>query len=255
MTQIAIDFFALAAVAACSSAPPDDDEPGPAEPASEPLEPGRFRLVAFYDLRPIDWDTGKRVPLTAGDGHECDRCGREHAKCYEVADDSSGRSWILGVRCMGRALDGWHPGKPVLAAARKAEREAARAAARDRMRAHAEGFAAALIMRRGELPEPVSTFVDEPVPCEDRTKRVHRVAGWTVYAASLPWEGADAWALRRRCYTTIARKLEQDQPYSRARREMVDLAVSIAIDLERNDHRVAGWIRQALRSVNNPAGI
>jgi hypothetical protein len=260
-TQLAIDFLALAAVAATSSAPPDE-EPAP-EPAPEPLEPGRFRLVAYYDLRPIDWDTGKRVPLSPGEGHECDRCGRDHARCYEVADETTGRRWILGERCMGKALDGWNPGKPILAAARKAEREAARAAASDRMRAHAEGFAAALLLRRGEIPAATSDFRDEAVPFEDRTRRVQYVAGQRInpdHVRSVGFEERDAWMLRRQCYEGIAREIEKARrdaggEYSSKRREMIELALTVTREIEERDHRVAYWIDRVVRCVKNPAGL
>jgi len=35
----------------------------------------KFRIVGYRDLRPVDWLSGKRMPLDPGEGHTCDRCG------------------------------------------------------------------------------------------------------------------------------------------------------------------------------------
>lgn len=58
-----------------------------------------MRVTGFYDMRPIDWVSGKRMPLEAGMGHVCDRCGREHALVYEVTDDETGKVYKVGSGC------------------------------------------------------------------------------------------------------------------------------------------------------------
>jgi len=256
MTQLALEFIAATAIAIASPAPAEP-APAPAAVAAPPddeptFEPGRFELVAVHDLRPIDWLTGKREPLAAGDGHECDRCGRLHAICYEVRDTKTGRSWVLGVRCMGIALDGWSPDKKVLAAARREEREAARAAAADRMRGVAEQYAVELL--RHTIPEPVATYTLEPVGFDKKVAVVHRVAGRVVPCDDEfrhhSFEEHDAKATRRACYETIRNGLEQGREDRSARREMTDLALTIVREKEEFDISVTCWVSSAVAAMN-----
>jgi hypothetical protein len=58
-----------------------------------------MRVVKYYDLRPVDWASGKRVPLPAGECHVCDRCGAEHAVVYVVEDTESGKTYSVGATC------------------------------------------------------------------------------------------------------------------------------------------------------------
>lgn len=58
-----------------------------------------FRVVGYRDLRPLDWVSGKRLPLEAGEGHICDRCGAEHAVVFEVLDDETGKHYAVGSSC------------------------------------------------------------------------------------------------------------------------------------------------------------
>jgi hypothetical protein len=57
------------------------------------------RVTGFYDMRPVDWVSGKRMPLEDGMGHFCDRCGREHALVYELTDDDNGKTYKVGSGC------------------------------------------------------------------------------------------------------------------------------------------------------------
>lgn len=34
-----------------------------------------FKVIDYYDMRPLDWLSGKRMLLEPGAGHLCDRCG------------------------------------------------------------------------------------------------------------------------------------------------------------------------------------
>lgn len=56
-------------------------------------------VVGYRDLRPLDWVSGKRMPLAPGEGHICDRCGREHAVLYEVLDDAANKTYVVGSGC------------------------------------------------------------------------------------------------------------------------------------------------------------
>lgn len=58
-----------------------------------------FRVKGYRDLRPIDWMSGKRMPLAPGEGHICDRCGAEHAVVYEVRDEETGKEYAVGSSC------------------------------------------------------------------------------------------------------------------------------------------------------------
>jgi hypothetical protein len=85
----------------------------------------RLKVVGYTDLRPIDWFTGKRVPLTKGEGNICDRCGAEHAIVFTLADLDTREQWKVGSGCAKRAF-GFDPEKDVEAKrlVKASEREA-----------------------------------------------------------------------------------------------------------------------------------
>lgn len=80
------------------------------------------QLLSVTDLRPIDWQSGKRLAIPAEACNVCDRCGKLHVKVYEVlADDMI---YHVGSGCCKR-LFGWEPEKKdVLAKERIAEAKA-----------------------------------------------------------------------------------------------------------------------------------
>lgn len=61
-----------------------------------------MRVVGYRDLRPVDWASGRRVPLEPGEGHLCDRCGAEHAVVYELLDEVTGKHYAVGSTCAKR---------------------------------------------------------------------------------------------------------------------------------------------------------
>jgi len=67
-------------------------------------------VVGYRDLRPLDWLSGKRMPLPPGEGHICDRCGAEHAIVYEVEDDTTGKVYAVGSGCAKQQF-GFEPDK------------------------------------------------------------------------------------------------------------------------------------------------
>lgn len=69
-----------------------------------------MRVVGYRDLRPVNWFTGKREPLAAGEGHICDRCGAEHAIVFEVEDTETGKVYAVGSRCATQQF-GFEPDK------------------------------------------------------------------------------------------------------------------------------------------------
>lgn len=69
-----------------------------------------YRVIDYYDLRPLDWMSGKRMPLEPGEGHVCDRCGAEHAVVYVVEDTETGRTYRVGSGCAKQSF-GFDPEK------------------------------------------------------------------------------------------------------------------------------------------------
>lgn len=122
-----------------------------------------FRLRAVRDMRPIDFLTGKRVPLEAGEGSVCDRCGREHVVVWEIEETTPGRSrtWSVGSRCGPRILDGWSPEGDELRKARTVDRDGAR----DRA---ARAAASELLRRVRELDVPLPGWTRRPNEWSDR---------------------------------------------------------------------------------------
>lgn len=88
----------------------------------------QYRVVDYYDLRPVDWASGKRMPLEPGEGHICDRCEAEHALVYVVEDTSAGKLYRVGSGCAKKSF-GFDPEKDAgaksLVKTRKVEAEEA----------------------------------------------------------------------------------------------------------------------------------
>ena len=110
---------------------------------AEPKEP-EWRIHSIEDMRPIDWDTGKRVPLEAGSGATCERCGKEHAIVYHMEHKKTGQHTCVGSGCGPGMAGGTHN---IDDKTRKdAEREA-----KDKVRVQA----------RAKIDQWVSAIVDE----------------------------------------------------------------------------------------------
>jgi hypothetical protein len=67
-----------------------------------------YAVVDYYDLRPLDWVSGKRMPLEPGEGHVCDRCGAEHAIVYVVEYLVTHKTYSVGSGC-AKASFGFDP--------------------------------------------------------------------------------------------------------------------------------------------------
>lgn len=67
-----------------------------------------YTVIDYYDLRPLDWVSGKRMPLEPGEGHVCDRCGAEHAIVYVVKDLTTHKTYRVGSGC-AQASFGFDP--------------------------------------------------------------------------------------------------------------------------------------------------
>lgn len=66
------------------------------------------QLLSVIDLRPIDFQSGKRLAIPADAMNVCDRCGKLHVKVYEVMADNA--IYNVGSGCCKR-LFGWEPAK------------------------------------------------------------------------------------------------------------------------------------------------
>jgi len=83
----------------------------------------KMKVIGYVDLRPVNWFTGKRDPIKAGEGHICDRCGAEHAVVYTLLDTDSKEQFKVGSGCAQRAF-GFDPDKdPLVRKAIKAEKQ------------------------------------------------------------------------------------------------------------------------------------
>lgn len=121
-----------------------------------------WRLVAVRDVRPVDLDTGKRIDLPADMLPECCRCGRRHAKVYEVTDGARVRT--VGSGCVRAAFDGWEPTAEELRTARKVERKALEDARRASIAARAAELLPAAVAVLASVPAPavLSTRTTDP---------------------------------------------------------------------------------------------
>lgn len=91
----------------------------PTSPSPAP----HWRLLRVFDVRPIDFMSGKRAPISDEDRENlprCNRCGKPHAKVYEVTDGR--RTLAVGSGCVKIACDGWEPRAEEIKAVLSAER-------------------------------------------------------------------------------------------------------------------------------------
>ena len=99
-----------------------------------------YKLISVYDLREIDEFTGERLPLLAGEGNICNRCGREHAKVYQVRREQDGKEFTVGSTCC-KKLFGWEPEKEETKRLEKEAKKLAESRARERLEAIATPIA------------------------------------------------------------------------------------------------------------------
>lgn len=62
-----------------------------------------WELEGIYDVRPIDWFSGKRTSIPDDELPECSRCGKKHNKVYQVTSNK-GRSMTVGSGCWKRVV-------------------------------------------------------------------------------------------------------------------------------------------------------
>jgi len=187
-------------------------------------------VVGYYDMRPVDWASGRRMPLSPGEGHVCDRCGAEHAVVYVVTDTETGSHYRVGSSC-AQAQFGFDVGRDAeakkLVKTYKQQAEAELDQLRQKMVAEAARQVASEI-RGLEIPPYVADTAKYPgVVCircgdgmalergrtEDETKQV-ALQGWVEHrvAERVPagWNEVEVvlhdWQPRHK--VSMARKLE-----------------------------------------------
>lgn len=80
--------------------PKSKGEKKPPKPqAEEHVVKQNWKIVRVRDLRPIDWDSGERIPLDPADAPECDRCGRKHQVVYEMQSEDGKHAALVGSGC------------------------------------------------------------------------------------------------------------------------------------------------------------
>lgn len=176
-------------------------------------------LLAITDLRPVDWFSGKRLPLTIEEMAECHRCGRKHAIVWTVEVTEHGKAphtFDVGSSCGKKMIaEGLLP--DLEPASVKAARKAARKRNTDAKRAEVEKHA----RRVGELV----AALDMPAPtCTAR--RIKKYAGGL---------DLDAWACGDVTTTTAAgtdddgmrRRLADDWRRARAAELLTDVPDSL----------------------------
>lgn len=118
-------------------------------------------LLAVTDLRPIDWYTGKRLPLTINELAECHRCGRKHAIVWTVEVTEPGkppRVFDVGSSCGKKMVaEGLLPDlEPAsVKAARKAARNRNTATKRAEVEKHARRVGT--LVAALDMPAPTCT--------------------------------------------------------------------------------------------------
>ena len=80
------------------------------------------KLISVTDLRPIDFQSGKRLAIPVSECNVCDRCQALHVKVYEVEAD--GVVYNVGSGCC-RKMFGWEPAKEVVLTAEKVAKDRA----------------------------------------------------------------------------------------------------------------------------------
>lgn len=80
------------------------------------------KLIAIEDLRPIDFQSGKRLALPKGQGHICHRCRKEHSKIYWVETVDGSVSGV-GSGCIKAAFAGWSSSDEEIKEAQKSLKE------------------------------------------------------------------------------------------------------------------------------------
>jgi hypothetical protein len=117
------------------------------------------RLLRVYDVRPIDFFSGVRTDIPEDEKPVCMRCGKRHAKVYEIQADD-GNAYTVGSGCVGRAFAAeWAPAESELKLARRTERDRENARIEADRASWLASTAADLVKRcplRGPLPAVTS---------------------------------------------------------------------------------------------------
>jgi hypothetical protein len=141
-------------------------------------------LLAITDLRPIDWDSGKRMAITDDECSECERCGRLHAVVWTVEVDEPGkppRVFNVGSTCGKRMV-----AEGLLPEFDKIELREARKAKRTREQAEVDGKLEEIA---NEVADKAAELIDQGEPEPERRPDKKR---WSDDDAIMVWGMGDA---------------------------------------------------------------
>ena len=154
-----------------------------------------YKLTAIIDLREKDDWTGEIYALQAGQGNICDRCGKEHAKVYQVVRVDDGKEFNVGSTCCKRLFDGWEPEKVAITAAKKAAKKQAEEKTHQRML----DIVAPIIEEVSALKMPRVTILEE------REERYCTTIIWGVEGSK-----AKVWGTKQEGLTSERRETLKD---------------------------------------------
>jgi hypothetical protein len=194
-----------------------------------------LKVVGYKDMRPIDWFTGKRVPLAKGEGNICDRCGAEHAIVFTLADIDTKETFRVGSGCAKRAF-GFDPEKD--ATARKMISEEKRRLEKE-LAEHREAIVTAEATRIAVIIEKIPLPDVERASAEPRGTDVNGKPRYDIW-----WKMGDAKA--RVIHTAHFEKMIEDDFYRLVRGFLEKRALEvIAPEFMKDDGEI--WrLRQAI---------
>lgn len=172
-------------------------------------------LLAITDLRPIDWYSGKRLPITVEECSECERCGRLHAVIWTVEVALPGeptRVFNVGSTCGKKMV-----AEGLLPEFDKIELREARKAKRTREQAEVDAKLAEIA---NEVADKAAELIAQGEPEPERRPDKKR---WSDDDAIMVWGMGDAsvWC--------ISGKFD-DERWRCLRRAWVDRRIAEAIE-------------------------
>lgn len=164
-----------------------------------------YKLTAIIDLREVDEWTGEIYALQVGQGNICDRCGREHAKVYQVVRQDDGKEFNVGSTCCKHLFGGWEPEKAVIASAKKAAKKQAEEKANQRMLAIVSPI----------IEEVFTLSMPRIIVLEERPDAYNTTVVWNVEGSKVKAWGLKSDGLTNERRTTLKQAWLKEQAHNR----------------------------------------
>lgn len=164
-----------------------------------------YKLTAIIDLREKDDWTGEIYALQVGQGNICDRCGREHAKVYQVVRVDDGKEFNVGSTCCKHLFGGWEPEKAAIAQAKKSAKKQAEEKSHQRM----------LDIVAPLIDEVRSLKMPRIVVLEEREDRYHTMVIWGVEGSKVKAWGSKQDGLTSERRNTLREAWMKEQLHNR----------------------------------------